>query len=174
MRADWLPLYFRAEFPSECAFHEPSSPPNAVRRSLNEFASLLTLPGRDQPRRMLLPRLRCAGTLSCNRERELTCSSADLHGASPAPTASRSAWSAPGRNGQAQASLEWRGRRFRGLPMFVQLLYFAQFWPWAVVLSAPEIFTFAAVLRSSPNQRVRANRTGSLVGAAGLCKVIPR
>jgi hypothetical protein len=47
-------------------------------------------------------------------------------------------------------------------------------WPWAVVLSAPEIFTFAAVLRSSPNQRVRANRTGSLVGAAGLCKVIPR
>lgn len=62
MRSDWLPLYFRAEFPRECAFHEPSSPPDAVRRSLNEFASLLTLPGRDQPRRMLLPRLRCAGT----------------------------------------------------------------------------------------------------------------
>jgi hypothetical protein len=72
MRADWLPPYFRAEFPRECAIHEPSSPPNAVRRSLNEFAPLLTVPGRDQPRRMLLPTLRCAGTLSCNRERELT------------------------------------------------------------------------------------------------------
>lgn len=37
----------------------------------------------------------------------------------------------------------------------------------AVVLSAPEIFTFAAVLGSSPNQRVRAHRTGSLVGVGG-------
>jgi hypothetical protein len=44
---------------------------------------------------------------------------------------------------------------------------FSSRWPGAVVLSASEIFTFAAVLGPSPNQRVRANRTGSLVGAAG-------
>ena len=35
----------------------------------------------------------------------------------------------------------------------------------AVVLSAPEVFTFAAVLGSSPNQRVRANRWLVLRGA---------